>query len=177
MNSSFLKPIRPIDISHTIISIPSSPAVLNISSSERTLFFFIRCLIITGPIPSIFMFESLRAFLPFGSIIPNIFEIKFLPLALFFSSLSALSAQKEKNIFTFVSIAAAAIPIIIEAITLSRSPDTTAIESWSFLAFSSLSTLFFSLSSCSCISLNLDCLYPFTKKAHLAMQAGQTPMI
>ena len=60
---------------------------------------------------------------------PNIFEIMSFPFGLLSLSLNALSAQKEKNIFTLVSIAAAASARTIAARILSISPETTAIES------------------------------------------------
>ena len=79
--------------------------------------------------PAMFMFDSFRLFLLFGSIIPNIFEIKSLPFGFFFGSRKAASAQKEKKSFTCVSIAAAASEIIMAARILSISPDTMAMES------------------------------------------------
>jgi hypothetical protein len=45
--------------------------------------------IIFGPIPAIFMLESFSFPVPFGSIIPNIVEIKSFPLGAFLGSRSA----------------------------------------------------------------------------------------
>ena len=128
MNSSFLKPMSPIDISQITISIPSSPASFNMVSSDMTFCFFIRYEIILGPIPAIFMLDSLSCLVPLGSIAPNIFEMKSLPGAVFLGSRSAESDQNEKNSLTCVSIAAAAIDMTNAASTLSKSPDTTAID-------------------------------------------------
>ena len=81
---------------------PSSAASFMSSSRDLAPCFFITCLIMTGPMPSICILERGSLPAPRGSITPNILSMKPF-LADFLGSRSAAVAQKVKNMSTSMS--------------------------------------------------------------------------
>ena len=111
---------------------PSRAAVMS-SGSVWTECSFMTCLIMAGPIPAMFICDSGSFSGPDGIIMPNMRSSADLSRTGGFSRRRAFRPQKVKNIDTFCPIAIAPLAMMNDARTLSRSPEKTTNETWSFV--------------------------------------------
>ena len=121
MSSSRVSPMTPIAMSQAMNFTPAAFADLISAGRDMMFCFFMTSFIIAVPMPDIFIFESVSFSAPFGSIQPNIREMKFFRTAGDGFFRKTERPQNVKKIPTSAPDAASPFAKIIAASALSRS--------------------------------------------------------